>query len=103
MTVRTRATEDYPYALYNATGTDYNRDAEGNLRWPSIIEMLTALVADSDQPAEDRKRAATALKFYADKIGEEIKPSGSAKRNEVERCVAGVFGRMGARMLRGDA
>jgi hypothetical protein len=64
-----------------------------------IVKFLTAVIEDVTRTAEEKERAATALTFYADKIGEEVKPSGSAKRDEVERHVAEVFGRMGATML----
>lgn len=61
-----RATPTNPYSFYNANG-DENRDAEGNLRWKSIVDLLTAVIADADQPAEERDRAAEVLKFYAAK------------------------------------
>ena len=64
-----------------------------------IIEFLTGVIEDRNRSVEDRERASVALKFYAEKIGEEIKPSGSAERDDIERHVAQCVGRMGAKML----
>jgi hypothetical protein len=65
----------------------------------NIVEFLTEVLTDQHRSQADRDRASTALKFYSEKIAEEIKPSGSAKRDEVGRHVAKVFARMGAEML----
>jgi hypothetical protein len=64
---RRRVSPDYPYAEYDATGKD-NRDNKGNRRWNSLIEMLTALVADGSRPADERGRAIEVLKFYAETL-----------------------------------
>jgi hypothetical protein len=87
-----RATPTNPYSFYNANG-DENRDAEGNLRWKSIVDLLTAVIADVDQPAEERDRAAAVLKFYAAKEQEKL------VTGETNPAVAGMFARMGAHSL----
>ena len=87
-----RATPTNPYSFYNANG-DENRDAEGNLRWKSIVDLLTAVIADVDQPAEERDRAAEVLKFYAAKEQERL------VTGEINPAVARMFATMGAHSL----
>ena len=87
-----RATPTNPYSFYNANG-DENRDAEGNLRWKSIVDLLTAVIADVDQPAEERDRAAAVLKFYAAKEQERL------VTGEINPAVARMFATMGAHSL----
>lgn len=87
-----RASLTNPYSLYDANGNE-NRDNDGNLRWKSIVDLLTAVIADVDQSAEERDRAAGVLKLYAAKEQEKL------VTGETNPAVAGMFARMGAHSL----
>ena len=76
------------YSLYAVGGNDYNP------RWKnSIVDLLSAVIADVDQPAEERDRAANVLKFYA-VVEQQPLPNG-----EINATVAGMFARSGAQCL----
>jgi hypothetical protein len=98
-----RTTETNPYAPYNATGTDYLLDDKGNRRWPSVVEMLAALVGDINQPAEARERAAEVLKIYAETVSgvaDYPRPAGVPQSIiDGDIVVAKMFGQMNADML----
>jgi len=80
------------YSFYNASGNE-NRDVNGELRWKSIVDLLSAVIADVEQPAEERDRAAEVLKFYAAK---EKEAEGKA---EIDRTVVGMLARGDAHCL----
>jgi hypothetical protein len=77
------------YSLYATDGNSYNPEWNN-----SLINMLTAFIADSEQSAEDRECAATALKFYADTVAAE-----GDQPTETNLHVAQMFGKQGAKML----
>jgi hypothetical protein len=68
----------------------------------TIVETLRAVIADKNQSALERERAAVALKFYSDKIAEELNPSGSVERDKNDRWVIEAFAKMGAKSLWDD-
>jgi hypothetical protein len=66
------------YSLYDANGNDHNT------RWKhSIFDLLTTLIADVNQPVEERDRAADALKVYAVVEQERLDDGGSPEGDRV--------------------
>jgi hypothetical protein len=60
----------------------------------TIVETLTAVIADSKQPTEERDRATAVLKFYSAK--EKEHPAGLVTD---DRVVAGMLARVAASTL----